>query len=931
MCFDGHVACILSVNGIARNANMVGIGNNTAADVGDSLIVVDADCNSGRNGCKRAAHGHRRTGTSGTEVSVVVSKDADGTCGHVAGDGIDRLMVGNVQSNCCSNLNRLGLGHGRIHVRGCPFLPGGVRLIHSILCLGGVGRGSRTGILAAQSIGRGGQIVAGRGLRTFAACAVVVGILGQLFVDLACSLVLIVVGLQVFFCPGALGDLIGILLDFIRTCTELAENTLHVSAHCSGQTKAVILVEGLCGKPCQTVDNQIACHVHIDIAVNNVDGNSRTHSRLCAGGESAGLRHGCAGLNGLHPQTQQILGSCLRLCQLLFCLFAILGGSKLLLIKGADVQIVGSSGHLRAGTDEAPDGVFAQIQRHRGIDGIGLGGVAGLFGFTGSTGIVRTGKRVGTGNRNGSNIVGSFCGDIQCAGIHNSVFANTGLGNHFAVVHGKGRADTNTAAKGSSSGGRIDELLLTGVQLPESCCDGNLLPFRNFVREIEGEDVACGVLLGRNLHSLATITNIIVEAIQCVAVYRIDRNQELLAGMGLGRRGFLTKVGNHRCCAACGVADSCGNVMNRSGILKECHSGNHRIFRQILYKGCVLITRQLEGSPSAISNIDGRSCTGIAAGQGNGLNLVVWIRGDRNRIVVRALGKVRNLTVVGAADHQRAVVVGTVAGILGSVSAIGLVGAAAGCQVAVRCALGANGCGGNGIHLLNGFAVDCHIAAYGNGAVGSSRFDQCPCCAIDHCNCDAARNTHMAGACASDGMGDEGVGGSGFRGFSLQLQPCGQGIQRGSRQGLAHSLQGVNGICLHRFCHIAFEEILQCGHINDTSEYLVGNIGGHLIQLRAGSQGVRVGIVFHRFTGKHRLNLGKHHVQDGVDYLSLDCFRSSRAKVGKPVFNSLHDIGGNQTLQAGAAEKSIHGVANHLGNCTVLAEEAFVESVPQFP
>ena len=399
--------------------------------------------------------------------------------------------------------------------------------------------------------------------------------------------------------------------------------------------------------------------------------------------------------------------------------------------------------------------------------------------------------------------------------------------------------------------------------------------------------------------------------------------------MGLGCGRFLTKVGNHRCRAACGVADSCGNVMNRSGILEECHCGNHRVFRQILYEGCILFACQLEGCPGAIPNIDCCRFAVIAASQGDGLNLVLWIGGDRNRKVVLTPGETRDLAMVGAADHQRTVGVGTVAGILGSVSAARLIGGAAGCQIAVRCTLGANGCGGNGIQLLNRLTVDRHVTAYLNGAIGSCGFDQRLCRAIDHCNRNAACNTHMAGARAGNGMGDKGVGRRGLRGFGLQLQPRGYGIQRSGRQSLAYSLQGVNGIFLHGFCHIALEEILHCGHVNNIGEYLVGNIGGHHTQLRAGRQGVRVGIVFHRFAGKHRLNLGQHHVQYGVDYLRLDCFCGSRTEVGKPVFNSLLNIGGNQALQAGAAEKGIHSVANQLGNRTVFAEEAFVESVPQ--
>ena len=105
LCFDGHITGVLGVNGIARVTDMIGIGDNAAADVGDRPIVVDTDGNSGCNGRKRAAHGHRGAGTSGAEVTVVVGKDADGTGGHVAGDGIDRLMVGNVQSDCRGNLN----------------------------------------------------------------------------------------------------------------------------------------------------------------------------------------------------------------------------------------------------------------------------------------------------------------------------------------------------------------------------------------------------------------------------------------------------------------------------------------------------------------------------------------------------------------------------------------------------------------------------------------------------------------------------------------------------------------------------------------------------------------------------------------------------------------------------------------------------------
>ena len=846
-------------------------------------------------------------------------------------------MVGDVQGHRRRHLHRLVLGAAGSHGGICTGLAGGIGLVHRVLAGRGVGRGSAADILRAQSVGGGRKVVGTGGLSPGSAVSVVIGVLVQTVVDVGGSIVLGIAAPQIRFVPGALRDLVGLRLGIVGTGTELAEDTLHVGAHGGGQTEAVVLVEGVGRDAKEARHIQLTVHIHIDMAVHDVDGNGGAHGGLFAGGEGTGLAEGAALLDGLQPHAQKILRGRPGVCQLLFLALAAVGiVLEERFIKAAHVQIVGAGADNRAGADEAPDVVVAEIQRRGGVDGIGLavvGDLAAGGSRAGGAGIVVTGNGIGTGHGNGGGIVAALGADVQRAALHDAVFADAGLTGHVAVVQGEGGAHADAAAALVGGGRLVDELLFAGIELAVFRLDYQPLTLGQF-GHIEGKDIARGIFLGGDgLRRLGDVVfhDKVAQSLQSIVCGTgIHGDENLLTAANLRGVGLPVLAGADGGVAAAHTAD--GRSVDRvhgTGVLKEGHRRDHGIRRhavtefgearaqQIEHVGVVLICRQ--SNRLAI----------VAAGQSNGSYLIARIGSNGHFIMGIGLCKGINLAVVAAGHDQIALTL--LFGVLGGAAAVGLVGGAAGAKVPVNGILGTHGGTGHGVFLLDGLAAKGEIAAHGDVMTAARRHvpDQRLSGAVDDSHGDGTRHTHVAGARAGDGMGNEAVARRGFRGFGPELQQRGESIQSAGGEGLAYILEHVDGVGPDGLKRAVFEEGLQLGHVEDAGEDLIGNVGGHSIKLRAERQRAGVGVIGDRTAAHGCLNLGEHHVEDGIYHVLFDALGNGGAQIGQTALDLLLDVGGNQVLQPGAVQQSQHRVADHLTDLSIFTEELVIEGGPE--
>ena len=933
---DGHIAGDFGLHLSTGIAVMVSIGGDGAGNTGNGLVVVDTDANACCDSGGGLAQSHCHAGTTGPEVTVVSGQNIHAAGGDAAGNVGLSLVVGDVQRDSRCHLDGRVLGLTTADI-GLAAIAVGVSLIHSALGLGGVG--SRTGlrVLAAQRIGRSRQTIVGAGC----VLAICIGI--QSTVDLVCGLVARVVLLQIILIPGTLGDLVGSRLTLIGDGLELAQNTAHVCTHCGSEAEAVVLVESMGGDPQKTIDVQSAVHVDKHITVDNVDGNCRADGGLFAGGETAGLGQGAALLDGLQTNAEHVSASFSFGSQLLFFRQRTVGiGLKVLLVEGADIQVIAGGSDLGTGADVASDIVEAQVQRSGRVHSDILGCLSNLRGGsgcagnrTGQAGVVISGDRVGTGYGNGSSIVGALGADVQSTGGNGTVGADTGFAGHIAIVQREGCAHTNGSTGTVGGGSCVDHLLLAGVQHTELGFDVDDIAFLQGRGQAEGVGITGGVILGGN-DLLLTIINIVGQLIQGIpgGIRGGDLDQQLLSGSCGGNWGIAVGDGGHGNASANTSGDAGGNGMLGSGIFEQGHSGDHSIggksAGEIAVSGGNQFKSVLRVSIGVNHHVHGS--TGIAAGQGYGLDLVARVGGNGNGVVVAALDEGVDLTMVGAGHNQLSGGVRIALGVLGTGSVAGI-GVGDGTQVLIRLAIGHGGCTGYGIFLLDGLAANRQVAAdhdivvhrlaaIANDGLGS---------AVDHCHSNGACHTNIGSACARDGVGNKAMGRSRCGGIGLQIQPRGQGVQRAGRKSLAYHIQRFDGIVLQNSNHIVFEEVLQLRHVDDAVENLIGDVGRHYIQLRPGGKGVGIGVVRgDLLTLLDHLKFRQNQIQNRIDQVLLHGFGQSRAEVCQAGLDFLLDVCGDQSLQTGTTEQCVDSIAHHLANDTVFAKEAFTEFGPVF-
>ena len=467
------------------------------------------------------------------------------------------------------------------------------------------------------------------------------------------------------------------------------------------------------------------------------------------------------------------------------------------------------------------------------------------------------------------------------------------------------------------------------------------ITIRDGIGKNEGEGITGGVLLGGDGGTGTAVADPVDQGVQSHTGVRSDLNQQLFTGKDLGNGSCTVGCGgDYRLCAGATCAGGNGRIdlILDSDIFKQCD--NCKLDRiQLIIAGqtinkvtviqsgkCKLLCAGAGGGGTG--QVHG--FTGISAGDGYGLDCVTFIRSDHNREVVGTMGKAAHLTMVGTSHDQ----IGGSAlcfGILGCGGTVSGIGTGNGTQVLVSHAMGTHSGGGHGVFLLDGLAADGQIAGdddvlgQGLGTVADDGLGG----AGNDCNRHRTGNAHIACTCACDGMGDEAVGGSGCGRIGLQFQPCGQGVQRGSGKCLAHALQHLHCIVPDCCCHIALQEVLQLGHIEDAGQNFVSDIGCHLIQLGCRRQSVLIGIVRRDLLAPGKsLKLGEHQIQNCFLHVLLDGLSQFGTQVCQTAFDLLLNIGGDQVLQTGTAEQGIDCVTDHLTECTVFTEEVIIEYGP---